>query len=268
MLDKLSTELQLRNYSERTVTAYVIHNQKFLEFIKKSTDSITEDNIKSYLAYLMSERKVSPKTAALVKAALKFYYDEVLKKGIVNIKTPKTAKHLPIVLTQDEVKRLINAAKTTKSKHIIMMLYSTGMRLSECLKIHQKDLEFDEKIGWVRGGKGNKDRMIILSNGLINALKQQSADKDSYLFTSKSGMPLSARNVQKIVARAAANAGIKKKVSPHTLRHSFATHLLENGTDIRKIQELLGHANLQTTQIYTRVSTEELKKVQSPLDLL
>ena len=129
MLDKLTTELQLRNFSERTVTAYVIHNTKFLEFIKKDVDIIVEDDIKSYLAYLISQRKVSPKTVALVKAALKFYYDEVLKKGIVNIKTPKSAKHLPIVLTPDEVKRLINAAKTAKSKLIIMMLYSSGLRL-------------------------------------------------------------------------------------------------------------------------------------------
>ena len=270
MLEKLSTELKLRNFSERTVTAYVTHNKKFLEFNKKDAAQITEDDVKSYLAYLISDRKVSPKTVALVKAALKFYYDEVLKKGIVNVKTPKAEKHLPTVLTKPEVKRLIENAKTAKSKLIIMTLYSSGLRLSECLNLRVKDLELDEKIGWVRGGKGNKDRLIILSESLIKALNGFKLDlnSESYVFTNKRGRPLTERTVQKIVARAAKKASIRKKVSPHTLRHSFATHLLESGTDIRKIQELLGHANLQTTQIYTRVSTEELKKVKSPLDSL
>ncbi len=269
MLEKLSTELMLRNFSERTVLAYVTHNKRFLEFIKKEPSSVSEDDIRSYLAYLLSSRKVSPKTAALVKAALKFHYDEVLKRGIVNIKTPKTEKHLPTVLSRDEVKRLIASAKTEKSRLIMMLLYSSGIRLSECLNMRRNDLEIGEKIGWVRRGKGGKDRLIILSESLIEALKGRTqGGNDSYLFAGKHGEPLSARNVQKIVERASRKAGIRKRVSPHTLRHSFATHLLESGTDIRKIQELLGHSNLQTTQIYTRVSTEELKKVKSPLDSL
>jgi len=267
MFEKLSIELKLRNFSERTIEAYLIHNKKFLEFIKKNEDSIVEDDVKSYIAYLLSDRKLSPKTVALVKAAIKFYYDDVLKKGIVNLKTPKAEKHLPIVLTREEVKNLLKGAKTAKSKLLIMFLYSSGLRISECLNISLNDLELNEKMGWVRHGKGNKDRMIILSNTLIEAIRPYIGDRTSgYVFTNKNNQPLSARNVQKIVARAAAKAGIKKNVSPHTLRHSFATHLLESGTDIRKIQELLGHSNLQTTQIYTRVSTEELKKVKSPLD--
>ncbi|MAG16190.1 hypothetical protein CMO88_03965 [Candidatus Woesearchaeota archaeon] len=270
MLDKLVTEIKLRGFSERTVKAYVTHNTKFLEFIKKEAKFVVEEDIKSYMAYLISDRKVSPKTAALVKAALKFYYDEVLKMNIVNLKTPKAEKHLPIVLTKDEVKRLIESAKTAKSKLIIMMLYSSGLRLSECLNLRTNDLELEEKIGWVRKGKGNKDRLIILSDSLIKALKEYKHDlsNNNHILTNKKGSQLTARNIQKIVARAAKKAEIRKKVSPHTLRHSFATHLLESGTDIRKIQELLGHSNLQTTQIYTRVSTEELKKVKSPLDNL
>ncbi len=269
MLEKLSTELKLRNFSERTILAYMTHNKRFLDYSKKEPSAVSEDDIKAYLGYLLSSRKVSPKTVALVKAALKFYYDEILKKGIVTMKTPKTDKHLPTVLSRDEVKRLLGAAKTKKSRLMMMLLYSSGIRLSECLNMRQKDLEIDERIGWVRKGKGGKDRMIILSNSLIEALKGRvEGENDSYLFTGKSGQPLSARNVQKIVERTSKKAGIKKRVTPHTLRHSFATHLLESGTDIRKIQELLGHSNLQTTQIYTKVSTEELKKVKSPLDSL
>ena len=270
MLEDLSTELKLRNYSEKTLTAYLTHNKKFLEYVKKSPEETTQDDVRSYLAHLIYNRKISPKSVALVKAALKFYYDEFLNKGIVTVKTPKADKHLPVVLSREEVKRLIGAAKSSKSKLMIMLLYASGLRLSECLKMGQKDLELDQKTGWVRAGKGNKDRMIILSNSLTNVLRKYIVGKgeEDYLFPSRTGSALTSRNVQKIVKRAALRAGIKKRVSPHTLRHSFATHLLESGTDIRKIQELLGHANLQTTQIYTKVSTEELRKIKSPLDEL
>ena len=268
MFEDLSTELKLRNYSEKTLTAYLTHNKKFLEYIKKDPKDATQDDVKSYLANLIYNRKVSPKSVALVKAALKFYYDEFLNKGIVKIKTPKADRHLPVVLSKEEVKKLIESTKSSKSRLIMMLLYASGLRISECLKMSPKSLELDQKIGWVRGGKGNKDRMIILSDSLISAINEYMADKPEsvYLFSNKTGGPLTSRNVQKIVRRAALKAGIRKNVSPHTLRHSFATHLLESGTDIRKIQELLGHANLQTTQIYTKVSTEELKKIKSPLD--
>ena len=269
MLDELLTELKLRNFSDKTILAYVTHNKRFLKYVKKNERTITEKDVKSYIAHIISDRKSSPKTAALVKASLKFYYDEILKKKIVNFKTPKIEKHLPTVLTRNEIKKLINNAKTKKSKLILMTLYSSGLRLSECINLKLKDLELEEKIGWVRKGKGGKDRVIILSKTLVEKLKHHNqTDIDAYLFSNKQGKTLSARNVQKIVARAARKAGIRKRVTPHALRHSFATHLLESGTDIRKIQELLGHANLQTTQIYTKVSTEELKKVKSPLDNL
>ncbi len=270
MLQKLENELKLRGLSQRTVIAYMLHNRQFLEFCKKQPLEVIEDDVKAYLGHLLGDRKLSPRSAALVKAALKFFYDEVLKKGIVNFRTPKASKHLPVVLTKDEVKKLLDSAKNSKSRLLIMLLYSSGIRLSECINMKANDLELDEKIGWVRRGKGSKDRLIILSTSLIEAVKKHlsRAAGSIYLFTNSKGQPLSARNVQKIVARAAKKAGINKRVSPHTLRHSFATHLLEAGTDIRKIQELLGHSNLQTTQIYTKVSTEELKKVKSPLDLL
>ena len=270
MLEHLETELKLRGFSDRTVRAYMIHNAKFLEFSKKEPQDISEDDVKRYLGHLISDRKASPRTVALVKAALRFNYDEIMKKGIVTIKTPKISRHLPTVLSKSEVKSLIGSAKAAKSRLIIMLLYSSGLRLSECVNLRLSDLELDEKIGWVRRGKGNKDRLIILSERLIKAVRDHVGKEmpANYLLTNHKGAPLSARNVQKIVERAARKAGISKKVSPHTLRHSFATHLLESGTDIRKIQELLGHSNLQTTQIYTKVSTEELKKVKSPLDSL
>ena len=146
-----------------------------------------------------------------------------------------------------------------------MLLYSSGIRLSECIKMKRKDLELDEKIGWVRRGKGAKDRLMILSEKVSKDLTRFLKERKGFVFVGRNGH-LSKRLVQKVLADLAGKAGLSKHVHPHMLRHSFATHLLEAGVDIRKIQELLGHADLSTTQIYTKVSTAELKKVRSPLD--
>ncbi|MBI2133888.1 tyrosine-type recombinase/integrase [Candidatus Woesearchaeota archaeon] len=265
---QLETELKLRNFSQRTVKSYIFYNKKFNEHSKKEPQEVTEDDIKSYIAHMMSDKKASPSSIVLIKAALKFYYDELLKKNIVTLKAPKIDKKLPTVLTKEEITKLINSAPTKKSRLILEMMYSTGLRLSECTNLKVKDLELKEKIGWVRHGKGGKDRLIILADHLIDDLGNKLSKKnpEDYVFSNKKGNALTSRNIQKIVKNTSKKAGISKNVSPHTLRHSFATHLLESGTDLRKIQELLGHSNLQTTQIYTKVSTEELKKVKSPLD--
>ena len=263
----LETELKLRGFSKQTVKTYVYQNKLFLRFINKEANDISEIDIKSYLAYLLSEKQVTNSTAALAKAALKFYYDGILKKNIVTLKTPKIARKLPEILTQEEVKQLIAATTHTKSRIIIKLLYSSGIRLSECLNLQVNNLELGNRIGWVRAGKGAKDRMFILSNDVAEELLHFIQGKKDYIFTSK-GTPLSPRTVQKIVKSAAKRASINKNITPHKLRHSFATHLLESGTDIRMIQQLLGHSNLQTTQIYAHVSNEQMKKVTSPLDNL
>lgn len=269
MLQKLHTELKLRGFSEKTVSSYTFYNKKFLDFCRKSPEDVSEEDIKQYIGHLISSNK-APSSVALVKASLKFFYDEVLKRNIVNFKTPKNAKKLPVVLTKNEVKKLIDSAGSEKNRLMLMLLYSSGIRLSELVNMKAGDLELNERIGWVRKGKGAKDRLIILSENLIKGINDYIGKKSpkECLFVGRNNNSISGRQVQKIVASAAKSAGINKRVSPHTLRHSFATHLLESGTDIRKIQELLGHSNLQTTQIYTKVSTEELKKVKSPLDNL
>ena len=164
-------------------------------------------------------------------------------------------------------------ANTTNKKHrfIIKLLYSSGLRLSECVNLKLEDLDLKEKVGWVRSGKGKKDRIFILSENLMKDLYAYIAEnkiEKGNLFLGWKKKPISKRTIQKLVNTAALKAGIKKKVHVHTLRHSYATHLLESGTDIRYIQELLGHSDLSTTQIYTKVSQEELKKIKSPLDNL
>lgn len=267
---QLQTELQLRGFSPRTINTYLKQNKLFLNYIKKQPCDITEVEIKEYLAYCLSDKKLTNSSVALIKAALKFYYDEILKKNIVNLKTPKIARKLPEILTKGEVKKLLTRLTHTKSRIIVKLLYSSGIRVSECLNLKVEDLDLIQKIGWVRSGKGAKDRMFILSNDVCQELRKYipSSEIKGLLFKSKHHKPLTARNIQKIVHRAARNAGIQKNVTPHKLRHSFATHLLEAGTDIRIIQELLGHSNLQTTQIYTKVSQEQMRKVKSPLDML
>lgn len=265
-LKKLETELKIRGFSEKTIKSYLFWNKKFLDQVNKKPEEITTEDIKSYIAEKISEN-ISPKSIVLIKSALKFFYDEVLGKNIVNLKTPKVPKTLPVVLTKEEVKELINSIENKKHKLIVKLLYSSGLRLSELVNLKVGNLELNENIGWVRGGKGKKDRMFLISKKLSEELAEliKGRKEEEFLFVGRKGR-MSERNVQKIINLAAKKAGIEKPVHPHVLRHSFATHLLESGENIRKIQELLGHSNLSTTQIYTHISTEELKKVKNPLD--
>ena len=268
-LKKLGIELKIRGFSQETVKSYTRHNADFIKFIKKAPDSATEDDLKSYLAYLISDKKLSSSSVALVRSALLFSYNQVLDKGFSSIKTPKIQRNPPAVLTKDEVKSLIDACFNDKSRLLILLLYSSGLRVSECLKLHVEDLDFKEKVCIVKQGKGKKDRVTVLSETFAEQLKEYLNKKgieEGAIFMNKSGETFSVRNAQKIVSSAAKRAGIKKIVTPHKLRHSFATHLLDAGVSIRVIQELLGHSNLQTTQIYTRVSRELIRNVKSPLD--
>jgi integrase/recombinase XerD len=265
-LKRLETELKIRGFSEKTIKAYLFWNKKFLDQINKKPEEVTTDDIKDYIAKKISEN-VSPKSIVIIRSALRFFYDEVLGKNIVNLKAPKVPKTLPVVLTREEIKKLIDSIENKKHKLIVKLLYSSGLRLSEFVNLKIGDLDLNESIGWVRGGKGKKDRIFLISKKLSQELSElvKGRDKEEFLFTGRKGK-MSERNIQKIIKIAAKKAGIEKPIHPHVLRHSFATHLLESGENIRKIQELLGHSNLSTTQIYTHISTEELKKVRNPLD--
>ncbi len=267
-MKKLDTELKLRGFSPQTAKMYNFYNEKFLKFANKQPMQITEDDVKSFIADRLSNG-ISPKSVVLMRSALKFYYDEVLNRGVVNIKTPKVSRKLPIVLTHEEVKLLIDSVKRKKHKLMVMVLYSSGLRVSELVNLKIGDLEIDQKIGWVRSGKGAKDRMFIISEKIVNRLKSytKGRGKDEYVFAGHNGR-LTTRSVQKAIASTAKRAGIDKRVTPHVLRHTFATHMLESGVDLRKIQMLLGHSQLSTTQLYLSVSNKELKMVKSPLDEL
>ncbi len=270
-LRKLETELKLRGFSKQTSKMYLFYNIKFLEFIKKSPDDVEEDDIREFLAHKMSDHSLSNASIALIKACLKFFYKDMLGKNLSLIKTPKASKKLPVVLSRSEIKNLLENTGNSKHRLLIELLYSTGLRLSECINLKYPDLDLDDGTGWVRMGKGAKDRIFIISEmfrkDLLQYREKSGDDGKGYIF-SVNGRKMSPRGVQHAIKAAAKRAGIEKDVHVHTLRHSFATHLLENGVDIRKIQKLLGHSNLQTTQIYTQVSSEEIKKIKSPLDML
>jgi len=269
-LEKLRVELKISKNSTYTIRNYISANSSFLDFTNKIPEEITEDNIKSYLAEKLSDK--SSASIILFLSAIKYAYLNILKKDLTNgIKRPKREKKIPLVLSKDEVRKLIYAADTEKSRLMISLMYACGMRVSELTNLKINDLNFNNKIGYIRDAKGRKDRIFniphFLSSDLEKQAKKQKENKQEYLFSGPK-RKLSSRNLQKIVSRASKRAGINKNAHCHTLRHSFATHLLENDVDIRKIQELLGHSDLSTTQIYTHISTEELKKIKSPLDSL
>ena len=269
-LEKLRVELKISKNSEHTLRNYLHSNILLLNFSKKNPSEVTEGDVKLFISEHLSDKASS--SIVLFLSAIKYAYSNLMEKDItVKIKRPKREKKIPTVLTKDEIKKLLDSLETKKSKLMVSLIYASGMRVSEILNLKSDDLELEEKTGHIRQAKGKKDRIFNIPSFLIGDLKKQiKKQKESgqdFLFTGPKGK-LSSRNIQKIVNNAAKKSGIKKDVHVHTLRHSFATHLLENNVDIRKIQELLGHADLSTTQIYTHVSRQELKKIKSPLDEL
>lgn len=274
LLNKFKNELNIISYSQKTIDTYLIYLTKFSEFINKNLKEVNPDDIVNYLSHLKTEKNAGSATLNLVLSAIKHFYNEYLKLNIsIDIKLPKKAKKIPVVLTPKEIKDLIENTSSYRNKLIIEFMFSTGVRVSECVNMKIEDLNFEEFTGNVIAGKGNKDRIIILSKKWVEDYKKYLEErekkvKSEYLFCSDSGKALSVDTIQKFLKVSAKKAGITKKISPHKLRHSFATSLLENDVNIRYIQQLLGHANLNTTQIYTKVNTNKLKEIENPLDNL
>ncbi|MBU3907110.1 MAG: tyrosine-type recombinase/integrase [Nanoarchaeota archaeon] len=269
-LKKLETELKISKNSEYTIRNYLDANSKLFKFINKSPGEVSEDDIKDFMAENIS--KMASSSVIVFLSAIRYAFTNILKKDpTLAIKRPKREKRLPSVLTKEEVKSLISALSNKKSRLMVSMIYACGFRVSEIINLKVKDLDFTEKIGHVRQAKGKKDRIFNIPSFLLSNLKKQAekqtSENQEYLFTGPKGK-LTDRNIQKMVKKAAKRAGIKKDVHPHTLRHSFATHLLENDVDIRLIQALLGHSSISTTELYTHLSTMQIKKVKSPIDSL
>ncbi|MEK6932916.1 MAG: site-specific tyrosine recombinase/integron integrase [Nanoarchaeota archaeon] len=269
-LEKVKTELKLKGRSNKTISSYTFFIKNYLNVVK-NPETVSLDEIKSYLATLLD--RYTNKSRSLVISSLRFLYIKIIKRqdkiDILEIlEMPSKEKTLPVVLTKEEVKSLIAAAQFEKTKLMIKMLYSTGLRVSELVNLTPKDIDFSQNMGWVRKGKGSKDRTFNISEKLNKELRKylEKNSNNKYVFSGTN--PLSPRNIQLIINRLTRRANINKKVTPHTLRHSFATHLLDNGENLVVIQQLLGHENLETTRIYTHISQEQLRKVKNPLDSL
>jgi integrase/recombinase XerD len=247
---------------------YIIHN--FLIFNKKEVATITELDIREYIKSILYLKKARPNTVNLILAALRFYFLTCLRMGIVTLKNIKAGYILPVVLTPEEVITLIDATNSKRSRLIVGLLYGTGMRVGELCSLKVQDIEFSEGIGYIRGGKGmgGKDRLFVIPKRIKKDLERYCRKhKKEYVFYGRKDK-LTVRAVESMVVRLKVKVNMQKKITPHTFRHTYATHLLNSGVDIRRIQELLGHARLQTTQIYTTVSPAEIMKTKSPLDSL
>ncbi|MFH0954622.1 MAG: site-specific tyrosine recombinase/integron integrase [Candidatus Micrarchaeota archaeon] len=273
VLESFRQELVIAGYSPRTIKTYLFLVKDFLVFLKKNPRDANRSDLVGFMVQKKETGKVSPTTLALVHCALTFFFKNFLHLSLMEeIKSPKKDKKLPSVLTKDEVKELIAAVKRGRNRLLVEFLYSTGVRVSEAVHMKADDLDLTQKIGRVKSGKGNKDRVIILSKNWCKDAKKylkKKKIKSEYMFSKRTTKdPISTDTVQRIIREACEKAGIAKEVTPHTLRHSYATHLLESGENIRAIQELLGHASLATTQIYTHISTDTLKKIKNPFDQL
>ncbi len=265
----LERELKIRGFSQQTIKSYLYYNKDLLRRKGKSPRSMNMDDIKEYLLYL-KDKNLANATINVAINAFKFYYSQILRrKFFVNkeLFRTKKAQKLPTVLTKNEVRKVLSQIQNVKYKLMLGLMYSSGLRISEVVNMKIEDFDFENKLLRVQQGKGKKDRNTILSEKIVEVLHKYTKNKNigDYAFESQRGGKLTKRSVQKSFSDALKKSGIKKKASCHSLRHSFATHLLENGTDIRYIQELLGHKNLETTQIYTKVANNSLKNIKSPL---
>jgi integrase/recombinase XerD len=271
-------ELQRRNFAESTTEAYIRAVKEFSQYFNSSPDRLGPRHIREYQASLFQKRKFSPNTVAQHLAALRFFYIKTLKKAwsITETPYPKRAVRLPTILSQEEVTRLIDAAHPPLHRTLLMTLYATGLRRAELAHLKVSDVDSQRMVIHVQGGKGRKDRDVLLSPKLLDELERHShrlrPRSSVWLFPGRhvltSDRPITSKVIYHACKQAARRAALSKKVHPHTLRHCFATHLLEAGADLRTIQRLLGHSSLEETAKYLHLSQRHLGATASPLDSL
>ncbi|HHY26163.1 MAG TPA: tyrosine-type recombinase/integrase [Desulfitobacterium dehalogenans] len=270
-LEAMEQQLILRGFSDKTRKVYLGHASRFFQAIKKDPRNISKDDIRSYLAAQLEERKKSHAYVSQALSSIKFLFKHILRQSIdsMDIPRPKKEQKLPQVLSQAEVAKILSTVKNIKHRSILIITYSSGLRVSEAVTLTLNDLHPDRKLVRIKQGKGRKDRYTLLSDTAMKVLNEYITyyKPKKWLFSGEDPEThISERTVQVIFKNALAKSGIKKDLSVHSLRHSFATHLLESGTDLRYIQELLGHKSSKTTEIYTHVSNKDLGRIKNPLD--
>ncbi len=266
-LNQLTRELQQRNYSPRTVEIYSNCLRYFFKWLWNNVSSISREKVIDFILHLQSKGK-APKTVNLYKEVIKFFCSQILKISIpLDIKLSKEPRKLPVVLSRFEIQRMLDVVENNKHKTLLSLAYGAWFRVSEIVHLRVGDINLDNFTIHIKWAKGQKDRITLLPDKIIEDVKLLMNDKSwsDFLFHSEQWAHITTRTAQHIFQHALQKSEIQKKASFHSLRHSFATHLLENGTDIRYIQSLLGHSSIKTTQIYTQVATHHLQHIQSPL---
>jgi site-specific recombinase XerD len=269
-------ELQRRNYSEGTIRRYLHWVEEFAQYFGKPPDKLGLEHLRTYQAYLLKQRKLSVGSVVNQVAALRFFYVRTLRRPEFRefLPYPRVGKKLPVILSREEVSRLINASRNLFQRTLLMVLYGTGMRRAEVARLKLSHIDSQRMIIRVVEGKGGKDRDLPLSPALLETLRAhwRWLKPQTYLFPSRryrdKEQPISDKAVWLACSEAAERAGIRKHVTPHLVRHSWATHLLEAGTDLRTIQLLLGHEDLETTARYLHLSQRHLQQVANPLEEL
>lgn len=271
--DRMTVDMKLRGFSDNTIDSYLRYARKFAQYHRRSPAELGEAHIREYLAHLVA-RQVKTGTVAMAVASLKFLYRATLQRpdAVEQIAWPKVEKRVPVVLSGSEVERLLRTIRSLKHRTILMTAYGAGLRIAEACSLKTSDVDSQRMIIHVHQGKGKKDRCVMLGERLLARLREywkQMRPPEPYLFPgSIPGRSITTGAVWRVMRKAVAECGFEKHVTPHTLRHSFATHLLETGEDIRTIQVLLGHSSIRTTAQYTKVSTRHVGRTRSPLDLL
>lgn len=271
-LEAFRKEMVLRKYSPQTLRSYTYFVRLLLRKVRKRGHEIDEEDLKSFMAYLAEEKRAAASTLNVAVNAIRFYLEEILHSlAASRIKRAKPDKKLPSILSVDEVRRLLEAVKNTKHRTALMIIYASGLRVSEASRLMWTDLDPDRGLMRIRSAKGRKDRYTLYPEAVRSIILEY---RDEYIPRkwvfegAHPKRPLTIRTLQNIFYNACLAAGIEKNVSIHSLRHSFATHLLDNGADIRYIQELLGHKDLKTTERYTHVSPRDIAKISSPISLV
>jgi integrase/recombinase XerD len=267
LLETLEQTLSLRNYSRKTIKAYSQVFRALSKFYRKPLEELTNDELKSYL-YKKQQKGLSSQTISLHANAINFLYIQIYKKpDFIKIRHPKRTRKIPIVLSREEIQQVLSKIKNHKHLIMVSLAYAAGLRVSEVVSLKIQDVDTENLTLTVRQGKRKKDRLTVLSSSIASDLEKLMAGKeiDDLMFESERGGKLTTATAQRVFKVALKKANVKKPATFHSLRHSFATHLLENGVDVRYVQELLGHANIRTTQIYTKVTNPKLKNIKSPL---
>jgi site-specific recombinase XerD len=270
----MKEELVLKGYSYKTTKSYLGHIRRFDTFIYKPLNEIISTDIKKYILYLLNDMETSHSFANQAISAIKFLYISILHKSeeeLGQFPRPQKERMLPNVLSKEEVFSILKAVQNEKHKTILFLIYSAGLRVGEVVRLQLADIDSKRMLIKVNQEKGRKDRYTLLSEVALKQLKKYYMlyKPVQWLFPGgKDDSFLTERSVERIFEKACESAKIKSKATVHTLRHSFATHLLESGTDLRYIQELLGHSSSKTTEIYTHVTERKLSNIKSPLDYL